>query len=95
MNYKAKFGPSDLCDPISYEWRPLSEWISKLDESKFYSFSIASGPLEISETVRISYNDSIMTVPIKKLPPDIRRILEYFAGLLGVDLMHSMVFELS
>jgi arginine-tRNA-protein transferase len=39
MNYKGKYSPSDLLDPISYEWRPIEEFKTKLDTTSFVTFS--------------------------------------------------------
>jgi hypothetical protein len=38
MRYKAQYKPSDLLDPVSYVWVPLSDCIPKLDKSPYTTF---------------------------------------------------------
>ncbi|KAI7889687.1 arginine-tRNA-protein transferase [Mucor mucedo] len=38
MNYKGKYSPSDLLDPVSYKWYPIENFKSKLDETSFVTF---------------------------------------------------------
>ncbi len=38
MNYKGKYSPSDLLDPISYEWKPIEKFKEKLDSTSFVTF---------------------------------------------------------
>lgn len=40
MNYKGKYSPSDLLDPVSYEWHPLEDFKSRLDETSFVTFDV-------------------------------------------------------
>lgn len=39
MNYKGNYAPSDLLDPISYTWKPIEVFKSKLDTASFVTFS--------------------------------------------------------
>ncbi|KAI9357831.1 arginine-tRNA-protein transferase [Pilaira anomala] len=39
MNYKGQYAPSDLLDPVSYEWHPIEEFKKKLETEKFVTFS--------------------------------------------------------
>lgn len=38
MNYKGHYSPSDLLDPVSYQWYPIQDFKSKLDETSFVTF---------------------------------------------------------
>ncbi|KAI8356570.1 arginine-tRNA-protein transferase [Choanephora cucurbitarum] len=38
MNYKGRYAPSDLLDPIDYTWHPIETFKSQLDHQSFVSF---------------------------------------------------------
>ncbi|KAG0178236.1 Arginyl-tRNA--protein transferase 1 [Apophysomyces sp. BC1034] len=42
MNYKGTYLPSDLLDPMTYEWFPIEKCKKKLDKDKFVVFSNAA-----------------------------------------------------
>lgn len=34
MNYKGLYHPSDLLDPVDYQWRPIEQFKKKFDQEK-------------------------------------------------------------
>ncbi|KAF7725056.1 Arginyl-tRNA--protein transferase 1 [Apophysomyces ossiformis] len=46
MNYKGTYLPSDLLDPVTYQWFPIENCKKKLDKDKFVIFSDAPEPPE-------------------------------------------------
>lgn len=38
MNYKGQYAPSDLLDPVNYQWQPIEEFKKKLDTTSFATF---------------------------------------------------------
>lgn len=44
MKYKGQFKPSELLDPVTYEWYPIEDCKPKLDRCKFVVFSDQSRP---------------------------------------------------
>lgn len=39
MRYKGQYKPSELLDPVSYEWYPLELCQPLLDQDKFFTFA--------------------------------------------------------
>ena len=42
MKYKASYAPSDLLDPVTKKWHPLTSWTPHLDQHKLVSFEPSS-----------------------------------------------------
>lgn len=38
MNYKGQYTPSDLLDPVNYQWYPIDQFKKKFETEKFVTF---------------------------------------------------------
>lgn len=39
MNYKGQYAPSDLLDPVDYQWHPIEQFKKQLDSKSFVTFA--------------------------------------------------------
>lgn len=110
MNYKARYRPSELLCPVTYQWVPLDEAVRRLtlNEGRCTAF-VSADPQTIEnmvqerqsqmlpiEQVPLLYNDSLINFEAlgNDMKYRVRRLLEQWVSLVSPSLASKIVLSL-
>lgn len=107
MNYKGQYAPSDLLDPVSYEWHPIEEFKKKFETEKFVTFSkkelgYPPGWFNPNKLTDKDYEDVYVLIGDGKIAPVIyivnfkssssfKQIITDYVCSVGLELAHKMI----